>query len=141
MQAARGGHTEIVKALIEAGADVNLRNRVSSGNLCSVLCTYCSATFGPLQFGKTAQMLAARAGYTGTLRVLAGTLPIEVINFILKMDVNFNSILVQLKHNVAATDDLDLQGAHPWSTIEVSVIVWIFTRNNHAHAIGLCISL
>ena len=59
----------------------------------------------------------------------------------LKMDVNFNSILVQLKHNVAATDDPDLQSAHPSSTIEVSVIVWIFSRNNHAHAIGLCISL
>ena len=72
---------------------------------------------------------------------VAGTLPIEVINFMLKMDVNFNSILMQLKHNVAATDDLDLQGAHPLSTIEVSVIVWIFTRNNHACAIVLCISL
>ena len=37
---ARSGHTETVKALIEAGADVNLRNRVSPGNLCSVLCMY-----------------------------------------------------------------------------------------------------
>ena len=47
---------------------------------------------------------------------------------------------MQLEHNVAATDDLDLQGAHPWSTtLEVSVIVWIFTRNDHA--IVLCISL
>ena len=81
MQAARGGHTETVKALIEAVADVNLRNRVSSGNLCSVLCTYTSATFGPLQFEKTVQLLAARAGYTGTIETLrvAGTLPIEVI--------------------------------------------------------------
>ena len=126
MQAARGGHTETVKALIEAGADMNLRNRVSSGNLC---CTYTSATFGPLQYGETAQLLAARAGYTGTIETLrvAGTLPIDVINFLLKMDVNFNSILMQLKHNVAATDDLDLQGAHPSSTMEVGVIVRIFT--------------
>ena len=29
MLAAEGGHTETVKALIEAGADMNLRNRVS----------------------------------------------------------------------------------------------------------------
>ena len=133
MLAAHGGHTETVKTLIEAGADVNLRNRVSSRNLCSVLCTYTSATFGPLQFGKTAQLLAARAGYTETIETLrvARTLPIK----------NFNSILMQLKHNVAATDDLDLQSTHPSSTIEVSVIVWIFTRNNHVCAIGLCISL
>ena len=46
---------------------------------------------------------------------------------------------MQLEHNVAATDDLDLQGAHPLSTIKVSVIVWIFTRNDHATV--LCISL
>ena len=39
MLAAQHGHTEAVKALIEAGADVNLRNRVSPRNLCSVLCT------------------------------------------------------------------------------------------------------
>ena len=31
MLAAQGGHTETVKALIEAGADVNLVNRVSLG--------------------------------------------------------------------------------------------------------------
>ena len=31
MLAAQGGHTETVKALIEAGADVNLINRVSLG--------------------------------------------------------------------------------------------------------------
>ena len=143
MLAAYSGRTETVKTLIEAGADVKLRNRVSSGNLCSVLCTYTSATFGPLQYGMTAQLLADRAGYTGTIETLrvAGTLPIEVINFMLKMDVNFNSILMQLKHNVAATDDLGLQSAHPSSTIEVSIIVWIFTRNNHVCAIGLCISL
>ena len=30
MLAAEGGDTETVKALIEAGADVNLRNRVNS---------------------------------------------------------------------------------------------------------------
>ena len=57
--------------------------------------------------------------------IAAGALPIAVINFLLEMDVNFNSILMQLKHNVAATDDLDLQGAHLWSTSEVSIIVWI----------------
>ena len=143
MLAAYSGRTETVKTLIEAGADVNLRNRVSSGNLCSVLCMYTSATFGPLQYGETAQLLAARAGYTETIETLrvAGTLPIEVINFMLKMDVNFNSILMQLKHNVAATDDLGLQSAHPSSTIEVSVIVRIFTRNNHARAKVLCIAL
>ena len=28
MLAARGGHTETVKALIEAGADITLRNKV-----------------------------------------------------------------------------------------------------------------
>ena len=28
MMAAQGGHVEVVKALIEAGADVNLRKRV-----------------------------------------------------------------------------------------------------------------
>ena len=31
MLAAQGGHTETVKALIDACADVNLTNRVSSG--------------------------------------------------------------------------------------------------------------
>ena len=142
MLAAQGGHTETVKALIKAGADVNLRNRVSPGNLYYV---HNSATFGPLQFGRTAQMLATHGGYTGTIETLtaAGALPIAVIKFLLEMDINFNfnSILMQLKHNVAAADDFDLQGAHPWSIIEVSVIVWIFTRNNHAHAIVLCISL
>ena len=30
MLAAKGGHTKTVKALIEAGADVNLRNWVNS---------------------------------------------------------------------------------------------------------------
>ena len=30
MLAAKGGHTETVKALIEAGANVNLRNLVNS---------------------------------------------------------------------------------------------------------------
>ena len=90
-------------------------------------------------------MLATHGGYTGTIETLiaAGALPIAVIKFLLEMNINFNfnSILMQLKHNVAAADDLDLQGAHPWSTIEVSVIVWIFTRNNRARAIVLCISL
>ena len=33
MLAAHGGYTETVKALIEAGADVDLRDRVSPGNL------------------------------------------------------------------------------------------------------------
>ena len=38
MLAAQGGHTETVKALIEAGADVNLINFVSSYDLqCTVL--------------------------------------------------------------------------------------------------------
>ena len=30
MLAAKGGHTETVKVLIEAGANVNLKNRVNS---------------------------------------------------------------------------------------------------------------
>ena len=33
MRAAQGGHTEMIKALIEAGADVNLINFVSSYDL------------------------------------------------------------------------------------------------------------
>ena len=62
----------------------------------------------------TALMRATRAGYTGTTETLiAASSP--------------RTIVMQLKHNVAATDDLDLQSAHPSSTIEVSVIVWIFT--------------
>ena len=40
MLAARRGHTETVKALVEADADVNLRNRVSPGNLCSTCIAY-----------------------------------------------------------------------------------------------------
>ena len=55
MLATRGGHTETVKALVETGADVNLRNRVSPGNLCSTCIVYvyyiCSASLGPLQLG------------------------------------------------------------------------------------------
>ena len=33
MLAAQGGYTEAVKALIEAGADINLQNKASSRNL------------------------------------------------------------------------------------------------------------
>ena len=36
MLAARRGHTETVKALIEAGADVSLQNKVSSLSVCIV---------------------------------------------------------------------------------------------------------
>ena len=37
MLAAQGGHTETVKALIEAGADVNLKGDIILYRVCSIM--------------------------------------------------------------------------------------------------------
>ena len=39
MLAARGGHSETVKALIEAGADITLRKKVSLWNKITLCCS------------------------------------------------------------------------------------------------------
>ena len=67
MLAAEGGHTETVKALIEAGANVNLRNiMVISGvsSACSLLIPYSHKN------KVIALMLAAQGGHTETVKAL-----------------------------------------------------------------------
>ena len=66
MLAAEGGHTETVKALIEAGANVNLRNMVIFGvsSACSLLIPYSHKN------KVIALMLAAQPGHTETVKAL-----------------------------------------------------------------------
>ena len=71
MLAARRGRTETVKALIEAGANVNVRNMVISevSSACSLLIPY------SYKNKVIALMLAACGGHTKTVKALieAGT--------------------------------------------------------------------
>ena len=65
MLAAYSGHTETIKALIEAGANVNLRNNmVISGvsGSCGLLITFLNKV--------TALMLAAQGGHTETVKLI-----------------------------------------------------------------------
>ena len=66
MFAAERGQTDIVQALINAGANVGAKNRVSCLTVANVLLT----AFTFFEDGKTALMMAAQGGHTETVKAL-----------------------------------------------------------------------
>ena len=98
MLAARRGRTETVKALIEAGANVNVRNiMVISGvsSACSLLIPYSHKN------KVIALMLAARGGHTETVKALieAGA-DVNINNEVTKFLVSTEHVLIAtLIHN------------------------------------------
>ena len=97
MLAAQRGHTETVKALIEAGADVNLQNKASSFIL--FISVYSDSIWFYSQYVVTALMLAALLGHTATVKALieAGdnvNLQNKASSFILFISVYSGSIVL-----------------------------------------------
>ena len=89
MEAAKGGHTHTVETLARAGADLNIRDKVSCSScsttvVCIAACHYqhCSESLCPLftvhtciilppqYYGGTALMEATQYGYSETVNVL-----------------------------------------------------------------------
>ena len=115
MLAARGEHAKIVQALIEAGANVNLRSQVAQflkltmhykqGLVCVVL-----------QDGETALMLAARGGWCETVKALieAGA-DITLRNEVGSCNQHFSIIILNYKSPSGPSRDCSYAGCTGWT--------------------------